>query len=132
MRAAGHRSRTVLQSAAESGHMNIVKLLLSAGADVNAEPADDGGGTALRAAAGEGHLDIVKLLLEAGADVNAEPKGRQETALQVACFKGYLNIVQMLINAGADVNAKPTHHYQNKCALQAAAANGHSGIVEML
>jgi ankyrin repeat protein len=53
---------TALKAAAESGHLDIVDRLLSAGADVNA-------GAALQSAASCGHLEIVDRLLSAEADV---------------------------------------------------------------
>ncbi|KAF8462145.1 hypothetical protein BDZ91DRAFT_646409, partial [Kalaharituber pfeilii] len=55
-----------LQETSSNGHIEIVKLLLAAGADVNAE----GGlsNTALRGASSNGYIEIVKLLLAAGAD----------------------------------------------------------------
>jgi len=46
-----------LISAAESGHLDVVKYLVEKGADVHAD--DDG---ALRWAAESGHLDVVKYL----------------------------------------------------------------------
>jgi ankyrin repeat protein len=51
----------------------VVKLLLDAGANVNAQ----GGhyGNALQAASLPGHESVVKLLLEAGANVNAQGRG---------------------------------------------------------
>ena len=55
---------TALMVASEMGHTGIVKLLIEAGADVNAQ-ADDGY-TALRAASLR-HKDIATLLIEAGA-----------------------------------------------------------------
>jgi ankyrin repeat protein len=55
--------------AAGEGHLEIVKLLLEHGADVNAKTAYE---TALHLAAEKGHLEIVKFLLEHGADVNAK------------------------------------------------------------
>jgi ankyrin repeat protein len=67
---------TALHLAAGEGHLEIVKLLLEHGADVNAKTAYE---TALHLAAGEGHLEIVKLLLEHGADVNAKTAVRNMT-----------------------------------------------------
>ena len=52
--------------AAENGHLEVVRLLLEAGADENSERTD--GATAMFLAAEEGHLEVVRSLLEAGAD----------------------------------------------------------------
>ncbi len=51
--------------AARYGHADVVRLLLDAGADVNAK--DEWNETALMFAAMSGHEDIVQLLTEAGA-----------------------------------------------------------------
>jgi len=59
---------TALTTAAFMGETEVVRLLIAAGADVNARNGDKG--TALHAAAFFGHPDIVKLLLDHGADVN--------------------------------------------------------------
>ena len=58
---------TPLHLAAWQGHVDIVRLLLDRGADVNAR--GDGGRTPLHYAAYWGHLDVVELLIEEGADV---------------------------------------------------------------
>ena len=54
--------------AAFKGHLEVLRLLLEAGADKNAANAN--GATALMAAALKGHLEVVRLLLEAEADTN--------------------------------------------------------------
>jgi len=56
---------TALICASEYGHTEIVKLLIEAGADVNARQWDDA--TALTYASREGHTEIVNLLIKAGA-----------------------------------------------------------------
>ncbi|CAE7265982.1 RIPK4, partial [Symbiodinium microadriaticum] len=71
---------TALMLASESGHFEVARLLLEAGAEK--ECSDDDGWTALMLASDNGHLEIARLLVEDGAD-----KARQahfETALILA------------------------------------------------
>ena len=67
--------KTPLYWAAEYGRTNVVKLLLKAGADVNATVSDGPlkGYTPLHEAAYLGHKDTVKVLIKAEADVNTNP-----------------------------------------------------------
>ena len=64
--AAAHSLVTPLIRAAEGGHPAIVRLLLTRGADPNAQDAE--GRTALAAAAAHGDPALVRLLIDAGAD----------------------------------------------------------------
>ena len=96
---------TPLHDAAYRGYADVVKLLLAAGADVNAK--DSFGDTPLHAAAINGQADVVKLLLAAGADVNA--KGWiGYTPLHHAAYDGHADVAKLLLAAGADVNARNT------------------------
>ncbi|KAF1982386.1 ankyrin [Aulographum hederae CBS 113979] len=105
---------------AMNGLLEIVELLLSKGANVNAQ----GGhyGNALQVASYKGHSSVVELLLSRGADVNARG-GDYGNALQEASYKGHSSVVELLLSRGADVNAQGGH-YGN--ALQAASSGGHS------
>jgi len=60
---------TALVSASLSGHEEVVRLLLSRGANVHAR--GDYAADPLQAASLHGHTQVVQLLLENGADVNA-------------------------------------------------------------
>ena len=51
------------------GHVDVAKVLIQNGADVNAVDKDKW--TALHFAAEKGHVDVAKVLIQNGADVNA-------------------------------------------------------------
>lgn len=95
---------TALTAAARFGHTDTVKLLLSRGANVNAE----GyllGVTALMSATTNGRLDTVKLLLASGANVNAcDLEGNTALTLAVSC--NHPDIVPILLSAGGDIATK--------------------------
>lgn len=57
-----------LVTAAEGGHLEIVRLLLDSGAEVDRESKAREGERALMVAAFEGYIEVVRLLLERGAD----------------------------------------------------------------
>ncbi len=112
--------------ALSEGHIEIVKTLLAAGAEVNFKGL--GGSTPLVHAASKGHIEIVKTLLAAKADVNAE-NDSGDTALRYASINGYTEIVKILLAAGADINVVGTF---GLTALKSALKNGHTEIVKLL
>lgn len=119
---------TPLIMAAWAGHVQDVRRLLVAKADVNAARTTDGV-TPLIVASQEGHTEVVQLLLAAKADVNAASvDGR--TPLWVASSKGYAEIVQLLLAAKATVNAVITA--QGATPLWIASQEGHSRVVSLL
>jgi len=65
------KDKKLLDSSTE-GQLEIVRLLIKAGADVNAK--NFYGSTPLIYASMNGNIDIVKMLIEVGADVNAKNK----------------------------------------------------------
>jgi ankyrin repeat protein len=78
-----------LFDACKTGDLNLVKDLVSQGADIHACEDDD----ALRCAAFKGHLEIVKYLVSQGADIHAYEDG----ALRWAACDGHLEIVKGII-----------------------------------
>jgi ankyrin repeat protein len=114
-RTMGPYAWSTIEYAVESGSAEVVKAVLAAGADVNAEQsksdydrtpthiADEGRTALMHAASKDNSLDIVELLLAAGASVNARD-WRGATALRYAMF-GSPPVVDALVRAGADVNA---------------------------
>lgn len=94
---------TPLHLAAERGYNDIVELLLSKGANVNAK--DNITMTPLHRAAIEGHYSTVELLLSKGANINAKTRSGY-TPLHFAAKNVHKVVVEMLLTKGADVNAK--------------------------
>jgi len=94
----------LLGLSARNGQLNILKLLLRSGAQINLV-AGDRGSTALLDSAIERNKDMLKTLIEAGADVNIQSKDGQ-TALVVVVGEGDEEIAEMLVKAGADPDIK--------------------------
>ena len=94
-------SFNALDWAVSKGHKDVVELLITEGADVNAKC--DIGWTPLHLAAQEGHKEIAELLIAKGVDVNAKTVG-EWTPMHSAASKGQKEIVELLIVEGADVN----------------------------
>ena len=84
---------TDLIEAATNGPATSVRLLLAAGADMNAT--DNAGYTALIVAAAHGHAEIVRLLLAAGADTEATNRDGN-TASILAERNGHSEIVRLI------------------------------------
>jgi len=82
-----------LHSAAAGQHVQIARMLLEAGAPVNAAQQD--GFTPLHAAAQNGQVDMVRLLLEHGADVNVVTR-KHETPADLAKAGGFSDILALL------------------------------------
>jgi len=116
----------LLKIAAYNGYPEIVKLLQSKNADVNAK--DKHGRSILHHAVENRHIQAVRILLEAQAAVN-EIDDLRKTPLIVAASRDYVEIIQMLLLKGADVSIQDQ---SGKTALHHAAYKGFVGVVEML
>jgi hypothetical protein len=93
--------RTCLLTAAYIGHLNICRLLIDKGADIEAKDFYDS--TPLHNAASQGHIEIVRLLCNHGADFEARDISRWRP-LHLAT---HISIVKELIEVrNADINAR--------------------------
>ena len=93
---------TALMTAANTGNVAALKVLIAHGANVNATE-NSRGQTALMWAVNEGHLDAAQALIEAGADINARSKGKF-SPMVFAVRGGKTDIVKLLLAAGANPN----------------------------
>jgi len=99
---------TPLYWAAASGRLDVVLLLLDAGADVNAP--NRLGRTALHAATGPApwHVQIAAEFIQRGAPVNAVDE-TGVTPLHLAAVNGGAEMIALLVGKGANVNARDTY-----------------------
>lgn len=88
----GQKDSTPLMEAASAGHLDIVKLLLSHNADVNAHCAT--GNTPLMFACAGGQVDVVKVLLKHGANVE-EQNENGHTPLMEAASAGHVEVAKV-------------------------------------
>ncbi len=138
-----------LEFASVGGHIEICRLLLDNGFDIETET--DDGISPLAAAADMGRPDIIELLISAGAEaqfdrealIRASASGHtvivqkllraganpDMKALMRASEEGHIEIVRVLLDAGADPVKKTK---QGHSALGRAAARGLNDIVEIL
>jgi ankyrin repeat protein len=87
--------------ASGKGHLNIVKELISRGANVNAANTNNGC-TALVFACQEDHVEVIQELLKRGAKVNVTLSSDGFTPLMMASRNGSLDAVRLLLLGGAN------------------------------
>jgi ankyrin repeat protein len=99
-----HVGSLALIVAARSGNLDVTRLLVEAGADIDFQ--QRWGHTALMTAAKNGHLDVVKFLMERGTNLFLKDKNG-DTAIIIATENDHAEIATMLKQAGAKYKARP-------------------------
>jgi ankyrin repeat protein len=115
-----------LHLAARCGRAETVRILLEAGADIDAHNGD--GKTALYQAVNYYRAETVSILLKAGANIDARDK-HGKTALHIAAYQDDNETVSILLEAGANIDACDEH---GNTALHIAAYQGRAAIVRIL
>jgi ankyrin repeat protein len=119
------KETTPLMYAAAFGSVDAMKILVDAGADVNAKNALAVSPILWCA----GDLQKVRLLVSKGADVNARSKQGQTALLIAASHDGASDIVKLLLDKGADVSARG---FMNTTTLLSATYANDTAIVTLL
>ena len=128
-----HRSKSseVLALATKKNFVQIVKLLVAAGVDLDYQ--DDQGETALHVAARFGHVDCANALIEGSNHQKANTEMAENsfgwTPLFTACVEGQIGIVELLVSAGADLERLDLSGWTAK---EHAALRGHMDIANTL
>eukprot|EP00210_Caulerpa_lentillifera_P005662 g5415.t1 len=151
---------TALFLAAEKGFPEVVKILLTSGADLNQTTVQDV--SPLFVASQQGHVSVVELLINNGANLATQESVQGATALIIAVCNAHERIVRRLINAGANLEARTkfgntavmcavhlghlymlrllqksgarlqTHNRRGRCAIHLAVIQGHLNVVQFL
>jgi len=126
---------TLLRYAVEKGHLDIVKFLVSKGANIYAQDnrALHRASEPLRIAAEKGYLEIVQYLVSVGANIHAH----NDRALISAAKHGQLSVIQYLVNPYGLNNYlnkqySANIHAGNNAALVMAAINHHLDVLQYL
>ncbi|GKZ18089.1 glycerophosphocholine phosphodiesterase [Aspergillus brasiliensis] len=125
------RSSAVLALATKANFVDIVRLLVEAGVDINYQ--DEQGETALHVAARFGHDKCAKILLDGNSEQKADTELAENTyswtPLFIACVDGALGVVELLIEAGANLERCDSSGWTAK---EHASLRGHLDIARCL
>ncbi len=116
-----------LHYASRIGEVNIVKMLIDAGADVNAQTQTDKI-TPLHDAARNGNLTVVIILCNAGGKVNLQDENG-ETPLHMAAQYGHKAIAEECVRREADCSLR---NKKGQTAYDLAKNAGHTDIAAYL
>jgi uncharacterized protein len=114
--------------AAFFGHLDAVRALIAAGADVHAVARNAFKVQPIHAAAASRNLDIVRAVLEAGADPNV-PQQQGFVPLHEAGTNGNRALAELLIQHGADPHQA---NEAGKSSIDLAREKGHTDLADWL
>ena len=115
-------------------YLNICRILLAYGADVDAPVCREGQTVTLLQFIGMGDDDhrgrsMTEVLIQYGADVNGVDRNGCSPLMHF-CFKGHVGCAEVLLRNGADVNEISANG--GSTALLVAASKCHADLVQLL
>lgn len=126
LKAGNKNGPVIMWAAVGTGNIQLIKVLLDRGADIN-EADELFGATPLSGASGfSKYPEIIEQLIKLGADINKKVNN-QETALMIAAqYNENPGIATMLIKYGADIN---DINKQEKTAFDLAKLNNNTVVM---
>ena len=112
--------------ASQEGQVEVVRLLIDAGALIN--QANNDGATPLFIASAKGQVEVIRVLIDAGALIN-QAMNNGVTPIWVASHNGHMAIVRYLILHGSGME-QPDN--QGRTPLTIVIARGHVDVAEYL
>lgn len=119
---------TALHVAVSEGNLEIARILIDHGADVEAV-SEQQGSRALHLAAQFGDATMLALLLDSRADIEARD-GYQGTPLLRAAAGGNADVVRLLLDRGAEIHAREGKY--GATPLHEACFQGRFDVVKLL
>lgn len=121
-----HIVESPLSWAFKSGHVEIIRDLISNGAHINQK--DLNGKSPVFWACKGGLVDCIRDLIKNGANIN-ERDNNGQSPLYWVCMHGRVEIVRLLINNGANINEKDRY---GKTPLHQACRGRRAEVVRLL
>ncbi|BCR89040.1 ankyrin repeat protein [Aspergillus chevalieri] len=121
---------TPLHYACIANNVEITRLLLTAGSDIEAQTGGDQR-TPVHIAAAGGSMALLNLLCDKGASLDARD-ALGDRALCVACRQGHAAAVQNILNRGSSLYQKFGNRLHEDSPLCLAAMGGHLPVVSLL
>lgn len=120
---------TPLTMAVDAGKLEIATLLIAAGAEVDINPRENGGGAPLLSAVGRDDLDMVKLLLSSGCIDLISPLRYGINILTIAVQNSCLQLIPYILD---NVQEADLHRPMGTSPLSIAVQTSRSDVVQLL
>ncbi|XP_031978211.1 ankyrin repeat and death domain-containing protein 1A isoform X6 [Corvus moneduloides] len=123
-----HFGMNALLLSAWFGHLQVLHILISAGAKISC--VNRHGMNLLHCAAQRGHIQVMEFIVQDLEDVCVDETDKMDrTAFHLAAEYGQLEVVEFLIQLGCSHSAKDK---EENTALHLAAKNGHFSVLEKI